>query len=182
MCAADELGSAVSACRSAVVCRSQVAPVEKQDSPKPGRKKRRSFWGISGAVPRRPRISSLLRAASVKAIMASPLSGVCSRTLSASFACVVEVVPWPHNNGRAVFDFERFWDPARSPFSEMQRREAVPVVLPHRADSFECERVLRVQLQHVEVAHLGFVVVAGFEIIVGLGKKACLSWLPWSSR
>ena len=56
------------------------------------------------------------------------------------------------------------------------------VVLPHCSDSFECERVLRIQLEHVEVAQLGFVVVARFEIIVGLGKKARSSWLPWSRR
>ena len=41
---------------------------------------------------------------------------------------------------------------------------------PHCSDSFECERVCRIQPQRVEVGHLGFVVVARFKIIVGLGK------------
>ena len=45
---------------------------------------------------------------------------------------------------------------------------------PHCPDSLECERVLRIQLHHFEIAQLGFVVVAGFKIIVGLGKKAAL--------
>src|SRR5438876_10100493 len=43
---------------------------------------------------------------------------------------------------------------------------------PHCPDSLECKRVLRIQLHHFEIAQLGFVVVAGFKIIVGLGKKA----------
>jgi hypothetical protein len=44
------------------------------------------------------------------------------------------------------------------------------VLQPHCSVSFVCERVFGVQLQHVEVAQLGFVVVARFKIIVGLGK------------
>jgi hypothetical protein len=44
------------------------------------------------------------------------------------------------------------------------------VLQPHCSVSFVCERVFGVQPQQVEVAQLGFVVIARFKIIVGLGK------------
>ena len=77
-------------------------------------------------------------------------------------------------NEPAVRDIRRYLGLARSPLPEMRWREGVPIVQPHFADPFECKRILWVELHHVEVAHLCFVVVAGFEVIIGLGEKACL--------
>ena len=106
--------------------------------------------------------------------MASPLSGDCSRTLSASFRASAKSSRGQHNNEPAVRDFERYLGPAHSPLPEMRGAQRCPIVQPHCSDSFECKSILWVELHHVEVAHLCFVVVAGFEIIVGLGEKACL--------
>ena len=55
-------------------------------------------------------------------------------------------------------------------FQKRSSAQGCSVVLPHCSDSFECDRVLGIQLEHVEVAQLGFVVVARFKIIVGLGN------------
>ena len=49
------------------------------------------------------------------------------------------------------------------------------VVLPHRAEPLECERVLAIQLQDVHVCELGFVIIACFEIIVSLTQEARFS-------
>ena len=57
-------------------------------------------------------------------------------------------------------------------FQKRSSAQGCSVVLPHCADSFECKRVLGIQLEHVKVGQLGFVVVARFKIIVRLAKKA----------
>jgi hypothetical protein len=48
------------------------------------------------------------------------------------------------------------------------------VIQPHCSDSFESERVSRIQLQRVEIAELGFVIITRFKIPVGFPKKARL--------
>ena len=49
-----------------------------------------------------------------------------------------------------------------------------PIVQPHFSDPLECKSILWIELHHVEVTHLRFVVIAGLEVIIGLGEKACL--------
>ena len=120
-------------------------------------------------------MSSLLRAASVKVIMASPLSGACSRTLSASFVRVGESSHGHITTGQPYSILNVLRIQLARLYQKCTGAQGCSVVLPHCSDSFKCERVLWIQPEHVEVGQLGFVIVARFEIIVCLGKKARLS-------
>ena len=49
-----------------------------------------------------------------------------------------------------------------------------PIVQPYSSDPLECKSILWIELHHVEVTHLRFIVIAGLKVIIGLGEKACL--------
>ena len=84
-------------------------------------------------------------------------------------------VLWPDNNGRAVFDFERSLESSSLAFAKnAAARSGAPSSCHIAPILSNASAFCGSSCSHVEVAQLGFVVVAGFEIIVGLGKKARL--------